>query len=320
MGSKSYCGNYTEEFISELIQMEVNLSKAKSCGEYIDPDGTYTDENSDYYRKLKEFLNQQENILDEEKRWTYEFRHDYPQCIEATKDNMHIVYLRSDQFGFSVPKLYNGALNACDERYPYWNYLMNTNDKEKVENVNKWVRTSRTIGGSFIWPIWKNGDGFSSIYNRYRGVGSYIEDSVDLTLFEVKNYYTWKNNGGKDIDNYLYKNDVLWKSELIKKESKMREWLDHFGDFNTFIDYFLLKDFVVEQDNEYSPKDITTEMELTPELVKKYREAYKQKNKREINGRIMDMQPADLEKMLNWLAGCIVNRSNKIINGDSYST
>ena len=350
---ESYCGNYNEKYLSglirekkeiievkgeyndpdrtyvdknsdyykKLVELEMFLKKqdfeTQECGEYIDPDGTYNDKNSDYYKKLVEFLNQQEKkYIVKENRWTYEFKHDYPQCIEATKNGGHVLYLRSDQFGFSAPKLYK--LGACDKRYPYWNYLINSgdDDKEKVKNVIKWVKTSRTIGGSFIWPIWKNGDNFSSSYNKNRGVGSYIEDSVDLTLFEVKNYYTCKINEGKDIGEYLFRSvDVLWESELNKVESTMVKWLNHFGDFNTFIKYFLMNDFVKEheQDNEYIPMDITTGKELTPELVKKYRESYIKEKNIEIQGRIKDKNPGDLLEMLNRLEECIENRSKKMI-------
>lgn len=318
MDIKSYCGNYNENYLCELIRIEKEISIVQKCGEYIDPDGTYVDGNSDYYKKLEKFLKQQEKrYIIQKNRWTYifrpELRHGKPKCIEATKDDGDVLYLRSDQFGFSAPKLYDGALSACDKRYPYWNYLINSDDKEKVENVIKWVTTSRTIGGSFIWPIWGNGNKFSSSYNLNRGVGSYIEDSVDLTLFEVKNYYTWKNNGGKDIREYLFKNDVLWKSELKKEESTMVEWLNHFGDFNTFIDYFLMNDFVIKQGNEYIPMDITTGKELTPELVKKYRESYIKEKNIEIQGRIKDKNPGDLLEMLNRIEECIENRSKKMI-------
>ena len=95
----------------------------------------------------------------------------------------------------------------------------------------------------------------------------------------------------------------------------MVKWLNHFGDFNTFIKYFLMNDFVKEheQDNEYIPMDITTGKELTPELVKKYRESYIKEKNIEIQGRIKDKNPGDLLEMLNRLEECIENRSKKMI-------
>ena len=52
MDIKSYCGNYNEKYLSELIRKKKEIIEVK--GEYKDLDGTDLDKNSDYYKKLVE--------------------------------------------------------------------------------------------------------------------------------------------------------------------------------------------------------------------------------------------------------------------------
>jgi hypothetical protein len=61
--------------------------------------------------------------------------------------------LKSDQFGFSVPKTENDHEPKKLMRHPYVIYYENKTDKEKaLKNIVNWVYKTRSIGGSFLWP------------------------------------------------------------------------------------------------------------------------------------------------------------------------
>ena len=69
----------------------------------------------------------------------------------------------------------------------YLEMQKNKSDKDTdavAEFLANYVYTTRTLGGSFLWPetLWKD-------YNKSRGNGNYIEDRVDLTLLEIKHYF-----------------------------------------------------------------------------------------------------------------------------------
>ena len=62
------------------------------------------------------------------------------------------------------------------------------NDQAKAaEFLTKYVYTTRTLGGSFLWP-----ESWHRDYNMGRGNRSYIEDRVDLTLLEIKHYFEYR--------------------------------------------------------------------------------------------------------------------------------
>ncbi len=236
---KSYCGNYSTNFLEGLVIME-----DPKYG-YKDPDGGYKIKDNEYYANIVKFLKKrEEDVLKGE--WTYEVIKD--KGIEVKEGNDHIFYLRSDQFGFSAPQISTSTkFLGCDNRYPYWRYLHLSTHGSKYWKVIEWINITRTIGGSFVWPVWKenkNSDYYSR-YNRYRGVKSYIEDSVDLTLYEVKRYYDHKDNYNKN--NEIISNDKLYTSEFDcfennPKECPMKKWLDHFGNFEKYAKFFMFDD------------------------------------------------------------------------------
>jgi hypothetical protein len=178
-----------------------------------------------------------------------------------------VMYLRSDQFGFSAPQ----PAGAWDpHKYPYARYLYLKGD-EKV--VSECIWQTRTIGGVFLWPIVKRGNKWASQYNISRGVRSYIEDRVDLTLNEIKQFYeVWNENKElpeegkiKKVKEGLDDRGIL----LLRNEAEyetMCKWLSHFHSFEKYVDFFVLNSFVIEEktkgNKKYSPKDIFTGKKL----------------------------------------------------------
>ena len=176
---KKYIARFRASYISHL--KKTNLVNALYC----DPDTTHKKSlDNHYFERLFIFLNEQEKIVLEGK-YTYKFEVD--KGIKVTIDNENNgFYLKSDQLGFSAP--------TNEKVYPYDLYLMKSNGtKADIEQVADWIITSRTIGGSFLWP-----EQFYKIYNSSRGgkINSkkrfYIQDRVDLTLWEI--YYWYNEN------------------------------------------------------------------------------------------------------------------------------
>lgn len=131
--------------------------------------------------------------------------------------------------------------------------LKNKSDK-KPETVAKflseYVYTTRTLGGSFLWPEdWYKG------YNMERGNESYIEDRVDLTLLEIKHIYKFR-----ELENQLiYGKDYLFKRY---KNQYADKWFGFFDSFEDYVDFFMFNDFVEDISTngkkEYMPVNILT--------------------------------------------------------------
>jgi len=241
-----FCGD-KEEYIKYLGQ-------DRSWHEqYIDPDTTYGNNASSFYKKLTDFLMTKK--LDD--NWEYSFCSEYIEnnerpvgiCVNDSISSKPILYLRSDQFGFSAPQ----KNRAWNEKNPYVAYLNLGGEKEFVAEC---IWDMRTLGGCFLWPLVCTGNRWQSMYNIYRGVKSYIEDRVDLTLYEIKSFY-------KLIEKYPDEsNQVI--SELLSKEGylllkykdneKICEWLRHFKNFEGYVEHFCFRPFV---DDRYRVIDIT---------------------------------------------------------------
>lgn len=261
---------------------------------YSDPDSSYRkdwDDHSFFY-DLVTFLNEREKEMKNSLQGGFAYRFSEGKGIGVfDKDNDKeepLFWLHSDQLGFSAP-----IKGRC---YPYDLYIKEHGNKdEAIEQVIKWISRSRTIGGSFLWPIqfWKN-------YNRQRGgqINTtrryYIQDRVDLTLWEIKNWYS--GNG---------MNDILERC----KESNLEQWLGHFKNFKTYVEFFKYESFVkfVSSDNSYNPINIITGKSDAP-----VREAAITES----------MEFTSLEKMLKTLNNKIVERSiemTKIIDKENQS-
>ncbi len=249
----TFCGN-KDEYIQYLRGY-----KTWTAGLYVDPDTTHQfGEDSEFYTCLVEYLNIMELKLFKGK-WKYftvgqSKGNIVPSGIKVCEGDKNILYLRSDQFGFSAPQGLNRS-RAWDEKYPYAKYIKLTNDCDFVADVT-W--DTRSPGGSFIWPIkmYKSEIGifWKSQYNVLRGVRSYIEDRVDLTLWEVKEFYdAWekfKEAGGNDVELFFEQINDTGLILLSGDDRKLIfEWLIHFASFEKYVEFFAFNSFIYGEGN-----------------------------------------------------------------------
>lgn len=239
-GWEDWNKKYTESLKEEVFGEN---KKRNSCGKvYCDPDGG----NMEYYTRICQFLNTQEKIISEDKRFQYCVEKYNRACrINVCKEGRIIFCLKTDQFGFSAPRAENASRPQNVVPQPFCKYYEKEEDKEKaITNIVKWIYITRSLGGAFIWPEVKGPS-----YNIYRG-GSiprdnrrYMQDRVDLALLEVLHFLS------KNYEQYdkLYKTDML-HSQIKKENTHMKEWLEHFGSFEIFVTYFKFDDFVEKKD------------------------------------------------------------------------
>lgn len=282
---ESYCYNLKkslkkEDWINQYAEYLVKAvndcqkGEPKSTYLYSDPDGTWKNENSVFYHKLEKFLKNQEESLNinEEYKWTYKFVYqkgkvggiyvfDNENNKENNKEKEPVLILRSDQFGFSVPR----NENTIKQKYPYGDYLLTTDlnlpkeDSNSIEvkskKVAEWVWNTRTIGGSFLWPITETSNGNRSLYNMKRGVGDYIQDRVDLTLLEIKEFYDlyteYKNY--EDIKRHMMDGMILLKEA---DGEKIFNWLSHFQSFENYVKFFCFEEFIEQREKQIDIVDI----------------------------------------------------------------
>ena len=230
----------------------------KKVTNYRDPDVTYTEKNSLFYNNMAVFLNEREAKYSARLngKFVYKFSSDYPGGIEVKDEKDNFLFkLRSDQLGFSAP--------SESKNHPYDIYIKNADYKEEAyEKVASWVTLSRTIGGSFLWPIRKCADGKSKTEYNYDRGGSigprnkvyYIQDRVDLTLLEIKHtfdpFYEQKFS-----EDRLYRYYIDDKNNGVYEETYIKKWLKHFGTFKNYIEFFKFDDFVNTE--SLMPFDIT---------------------------------------------------------------
>lgn len=222
------------------------------CKIYNDPDGK---ENEKFYRALSDFLNASRISRKNNKILSFEANEDPHGMITVYYKNQngkkHGFTLHSDQLGFSaVPCTY------FKQNYPLSRYLemqrnKSENDQAKAADfLTKYVYTTRTLGGSFLWP-----ESWHRDYNMGRGNGSYIEDRVDLTLLEIKHIYEFRK-----LESLLpYSRDLLFNRH---KNQYADKWFGFFDSFEDYVDFFLFNGFVKEINKngkkEYMPINILT--------------------------------------------------------------
>ena len=246
---------------------DIDNKKDADCP-YTDPDTTWNEESS-FYINLEIFLNEQEKSLccKLEGNWEYKFNaFDSGGGIYVYEEDPdhenEILVLRSDQFGFSAPRKVIKA-TTLTTKYPYWKYINDAGNKgDAIAGVLSWIWHTRGIGGSFLWPLVKqrtnSGYKFESLYNMRRGIGSYIQDRVDLTLLEVRDFYECLFDFLKDSSNKLteetfkgfidkYDNDYP-NNLLLKRDDKCQiiKWLSHFKNSKTYVEFFQFEDFVAK--------------------------------------------------------------------------
>lgn len=230
---KAYVKSFTTSYVSEL--QKPNSVRALYC----DPDTTYKKGfNHHFFEQLVKFLNKRECRLKDKVEGEYEYTFEEDKGIKVEdKKNNDTFYLKSDQLGFSAP--------INEKVYPYDLFLIKSRDIDKaLEQVANWIISSRTIGSSFLWP-----EQFYKKYNLSRGgkIDSknkyYIQDRVDLTLWEI--FYWYENNINNDSSN----NKVTKMTSVNDEEATdaLEKWLSHFKTFETYIEFFCFQDFVNEK-------------------------------------------------------------------------
>ena len=222
------------------------------CKIYNDPDNKKNDK---FYSDLSNFLNAERISRKNNKILSFEANEaPYGMITVYYKDKKgeeHHFTLHSDQLGFSaVPCTY------FKQNYPLSRYLemqKNKSDKDPDAIANfltKYVYTTRTLGGSFLWP-----ESWQRDYNMRRGNRSYIEDRVDLTLLEIKHYFEYRELDDKKI--FKYSGDILFR---YYDNLDAQTWFGFFDSFEDYVDFFMFNDFVDkdEQTKEYTPINILT--------------------------------------------------------------
>ena len=259
------------KIVLDLIKKgEIIKDKSESSNKlYIDPDAK---ENKDFYSALSDFLNASRISRNNKKILSFEANEaPYGMITVYYKDkygNEQHFTVHSDQLGFSaVPKIY------FRKNYPLSRYLeMQKNKLDKLKNksdidvvadfLTKYVYTTRTLGGSFLWPeSWYKGYNMSRGNGReikdkiIKGNAGYIEDRVDLTLLEIKHYFEYRELDDKK--NFKYSGDILFR---YYDNLDAQTWFGFFDSFEDYVDFFMFNDFVYKdkQTKEYTPINILT--------------------------------------------------------------
>lgn len=224
------------EYINCFSESYFSSSSAKSAVRlmYRDPDTTYKKGfDHHFFEQLVEFLRKRECQLKDKLEGKYEYAFEEGKGIKVkNKSNDVPFYLKSDQLGFSAP--------TNEKVYPYDLFLMKSRECDKALNqVADWIIGSRTLGGSFLWPV-----SFYETYNMRRGGtiksnrSHYIQDRVDLTLWEI---YYWYNKNEKST--------IMTRVRDEKAKEDLKKWLSHFKDFETYIEFFCFEAFVSKEES-----------------------------------------------------------------------
>ena len=256
---KTYPNKEDAEKERKRIWEQLGGSEIAYSDIYIDPDNK---KNEEFYRELSNFLNASRISRKNNKILSFEANEaPYGMITVHYKGQNGKEYgfrLHSDQLGFSaVPCIY------FRNNYPLSRYLeMQKNKLDKRKNKSNkatdavadflagYVYTTRTLGGSFLWP-----ESWYKAYNMSRGNGSYIEDRVDLTLLEIKHIYKFR-----ELENQL----IYGKDHLLKqyKNQYADKWFGFFDSFEDYVDFFMFNDFVEDISTngkkEYMPINILT--------------------------------------------------------------
>lgn len=263
---------------------------------YTDPDTTYkTGFDHHFFEQLVKFLTKQECRLKEKLEGKYQYTFEEGKGIKVIEvrnnKTKKLFYLRSDQLGFSAPT----NLKA----HPYDLYIKKS-EKPKcaVDQIADWIISSRTLGGSFLWPF-----SFYETYNMRRGGtiksnrSRYIQDRVDLTLWEI---YYWYHDKKKLT--------IMTRIEDKQAKKDLKKWLSHFKDFETYIEFFCFEAFVSKEKSIKSanlrPINILTGKNEEPKWGKQG-----ENPKVEIT---LDLEFNIIADMLKGLNKKILNRSKKM--------
>lgn len=263
-----YCKRKYQEEFKKKYQEYLNNPKLKNP--YIDIDAVDNINKTLFYDDLTKFLNiQEEKFFNKYKEKKYKYFPPKQRISEKLEINLEEIYndkiiilynynnhfyLTSDQLGFSA--LQNRLLTPdkkWNNKNPYGNYLNKTNDVDFVSNC---INDTRTIGGSFLWPIKKQNEKWETYTFNLGRSKNYIKDRIDLTLQEIKIFYDTLENS-KDIKFEEIKKELKNKNCILLNYNDAEEiysFLKHFNNFKTYVDYFCFKPFV---NKNYDVIDIT---------------------------------------------------------------
>lgn len=252
---------------------------------YMDPDKK---ESIDFYDDLSDFL----NAASCEHRKDLLFKANGLSkkgiMVYRKKDKKEYFTIQSDQLGFSaVPWIYFST------KYPLSRYFEMQKNEEAAKFLTDYVLATRTLGGSFLWP-----ETLHEQYNKYRGIGRYIEDRVDLTLLEIKHYFEYRDLDDKK--KFKYRRDILFSRYKIPDA---QTWFGFFDSFEDYVDFFMFNDFVDKdkQTKEYMPINI-----LTGEAFEKGYLNYETNTLKKIE------DENQLKEMLDLVMDMVANRTKKM--------
>lgn len=281
---------------------------------YNDPDSKKTN-SEEFYRAMTDFLKAQEKFFQKKELLTGEFVYafdilssPYIEVKEIGKDESSF-YLKSDQFGFSAP--------SEEKSHPYDTYILQSilngkNIDNAIENVARWVYESRTIGGSFLWPLEVDQERKfieRPSYNITRGGsckgGTYIEDRVDLTLLEIMMVLEDKENNKVKLRKYF------------GNDTNMKKWLKHFKSFDVYASFFCFDESFFVQEKGIKNIIASNNIEKNDYIVlrekdigeRKIYEVHRGPNKSELL-----LSYEELEKMLKNVNLLINKRTEKMEN------
>lgn len=300
---------YEPEFFEDYY--DKFLTTRISSGFYIDPDCRADVNKTAFYNHLTYFL------INQEKKYGNSYSFLPPKCSILTKqdekdnmyidnykitviqDNKAIFRLTSDQFGFSATEE-----SYSNNKYPLTKLLhlyqkKELTEQEKVKKlITKYVKNTRTIGGSFLWPLPPEGRRKCN-YNTQRGIKGYLEDRVDLTLLEIKHALD------KSYDKNQHTSDILY-DEYMNEKTHIQEWFKHFDSFDRYVEYFMLDSFV----KNGMPINILNGEPIDEYDIKNYKEQYQNTKK----GQLQNLTGEEIITMLSNLESMIVKRSKNIEN------
>ena len=260
--------NRKELYVLNYKKMKMNdFDVYKSLG-YYDPDVFPSNKsnkvyNYNFYETMCTLLQNKLKILIKEPKYkrkldSISFKCD-PLHDKKCKKGIFIYstetfQLKSDQFGFSAK--YGDNYYIYPYRVFFENLSKNISQKELNKQIEKifgdkgWINKTRMVGGSFFWPVDFDLDdkdkygnnSYNPKYNGKRGghCGSnktfYLQDRVDLTLYEIKEVY--KEIIAPRIDKYICGNKLSRCLYKNNNKTKTYKFLELFGDFETFIKVF----------------------------------------------------------------------------------
>lgn len=251
---------------------------------YNDPDKK---ENIDFYNDLSDFLNAASCEHSKDLLFKANGLSKKGIMVYRKKDKKEYFTIQSDQLGFSAD-----TWIYFSTKYPLSRYFEMKKSAEAAQFLTEYVLATRSLGGSFLWPksLW-------STYNKNRGIGSYIEDRVDLTLLEIKHYFKYRDLDDKK--NFKYRRDILFSRY---KKPDAQTWFGFFDSFEDYVDFFMFNDFVDkdEQTKEYTPINILTGKAFETDYPERKTNALKKASEEE------------LKEMLDLVMHKVENRTKKM--------